>query len=90
MSQPAPRAAADHAHDLDHIGFDQRRAGQLRPFQDPLVELDRNPSRVHDAAEAATILGWSELVPALEAAASIKRTSRVKHALRAALVACTK
>lgn len=49
-----------------------------------------NPSRVHDAAEAAAILGWSELVPALEAAASIKRTSRVKHALRAALVACTR
>lgn len=47
-------------------------------------------SRVHDAAEAATILGWSELVPALQAAASIKRTSRVKHALRAALTACTK
>ncbi len=49
-----------------------------------------NPSRVHDAADAATILGWPELVPALEAAASIKRTSRVKHALRAALAACTK
>jgi hypothetical protein len=49
-----------------------------------------DPSRVHDAAEAATILGWSELVPPLEAAASIKRTSRVKHALRAALTACTK
>lgn len=49
-----------------------------------------NPSRVHDAAQAATILGWPELVPALEAAASIKRTSRVKHALRAALAACKK
>jgi hypothetical protein len=49
-----------------------------------------DPTRVYGAAEAATILRWPELVPALEAAARIKRTSRVKHALRAALAACTK
>lgn len=49
-----------------------------------------NPSRVHDAAQAAAILGWPELLPALQTAAAIKRTSRVKHALRAALTACTR
>ncbi|MGZ6086102.1 MAG: HEAT repeat domain-containing protein [Polyangiales bacterium] len=49
-----------------------------------------DPARVYGAAKAAAILGWSELLPALDAAASIKRTSRVKHALRAALAACTK
>lgn len=49
-----------------------------------------DPSRVYGAAKAATILRWPELGPALDAAAAIKRTSRVKHALRAARAACTK
>lgn len=47
-----------------------------------------NPVRVCGAAEAAAILGWPELGPALEGAASVKRTSRVKRELRAAIEAC--
>ena len=47
-----------------------------------------NAERVYGAAEAAAILGWPELMPALEAAAAVKRTSRVKRELRAALAAC--
>jgi hypothetical protein len=49
-----------------------------------------NPVRVCGAAEAAAILGWPELAPALEAAAAVKRTSRVKRELRAAIAACTR
>jgi len=48
-----------------------------------------NVERVYGAAEAAAILGWRELGPAVEAAASVKRTSRVKRVLRAALAACS-
>jgi hypothetical protein len=49
-----------------------------------------DPTRVYGAAKAATFLRWPELLPALQAAANVKRTSRVKHALRAALSACTR
>lgn len=47
-----------------------------------------NPVRVCAGAEAAGILGWRELLPALVAAAAIKRTSRVKRELRGAIAAC--
>lgn len=44
-----------------------------------------NPARVRGGALAAQILGWPELRAPLEAASAVKRTARVKRALRDAL-----
>ncbi len=46
-----------------------------------------HPARLCGAAMAARILRWPELLAPLEAASAVKRTARVKRALREALAA---